>query len=402
MKNILELFKKKKEPEADADRSDKEYSDKLKRHKFDKLKRNLIIAAAIVVVGAAVYLYVDNRSFSGYEKTQNLQTGDTTQFKLYEYGDYYLKYSDDGLACMNGGDVVWNQGFEMKQPIIDICKDYVAIAQQRSNDIYIFDRTGLQGKVKTSYPILSVHVANQGVVAAITEDGDLNHIELIDKSGNLLAMGQTVLSGDGCPISMDLSQDGTKLVVSYLFVSGGVTQTRVVFYNYSEVGKNEVDRVVGGFNQYKTTIVPKVAFITNDIAIAFGDDMLTIYTIKQKPSIVKEYKLERQVKSIVYNEEYIGLVYEGENIDDEPTICIYDLDGDIIYDGAVGLDYNNIKLDGDNLLIYNNDTFMVKTVKGRIKYEGTIEGGIKDIIGLNGGYTYLLISNESIDKIKLK
>lgn len=89
MKNILELFKKKKEPEADADRSDKEYSDKLKRHKFDKLKRNLIIAAAIVVVGAAVYLYVDNRSFSGYEKTQNLQTGDTTQFKLYEYGDYY-------------------------------------------------------------------------------------------------------------------------------------------------------------------------------------------------------------------------------------------------------------------------------------------------------------------------
>lgn len=139
---------------------------------------------------------------------------------------------------------------------------------------------------------------------------------------------------------------------------------------------------MGGFNQYKTTIVPKVAFITNDIAVAFGDDMLTIYTIKQKPSIVKEYKLERQVKSIVYNEEYIGLVYEGENIDDEPTICIYDLDGDIIYDGAVGLDYNNIKLDGDNLLIYNNDTFMVKTVKGRIKYEGTIEGGIKDIIGL--------------------
>ena len=345
---------------------------------------------------------MDNKSFSDIEKTENILTGDTTKFKLYEYGEYYLRYSDDGLACMNGSEVIWNQGFEMKQPIIDICKDYVAIARQRSNDIYIFDRTGLQGKVKTSYPILNVQVSNQGVVAAITEDEDLNHIELIDKSGNLLAMGQTVLSGDGCPVSIDLSEDGTKLIVSYLFVSGGVTQTRVVFYNYSEVGKNEVDRVVGGFNQYKTTIVPKVEFVTNDIAVAFGDDILTIYSIKQKPSIIKEYKLEHQVKSIVYNEKYIGIVYEGENIDDDSTICIYDLDGDVVYNGNVGLDYNNIKLDGDNLLIYNNDTFIVKTVKGNIKYQGTIDGGIKDIIGINGGYTYLLVSNDSIDKIKLK
>lgn len=400
MKNIIELIKKKKETEED--KSDKEYSDKLRKHKFNKLKRNLIIAVAVAAVFTGIYVYMNNKTYSEVEKQENIFTGDATKFKLYEYGEYYLRYSNDGLACMKDEEVIWNQGFEMKQPIIDICKDYVAIGEQRSNDIYIFDRTGLQGKIKTSYPILDIQVANQGVVAAVTEDGDLNHIELLDENGNLLAMGQTVLSGDGCPISLALSEDGTKLAVSYLFVSGGVTQTRVVFYNYSEVGKNEVDRVVGGFNQYKTTIVPKVEFLTNDIAVAFGDDMLTIYSIKQKPSIIREYKLEKQIKSIIYNEEYIGLVYETENIGEEAEICIYNLDGDVVYSGSIGLDYDNIKLHGNDILIYNNDTFMVKTVKGKQKYKGNIEGGIKEIIGLEDSYTYLLITNDAIDKIKLK
>ncbi|MDE6208843.1 MAG: hypothetical protein K2M73_04100 [Lachnospiraceae bacterium] len=397
MKSIVELIKREKEPEHD-----KEYVNKLKSHKYKKLKRNLIIVAVIVIAFIGVYLYNLNKTYDDYSIDENILSGDTTKFKFYEYGEYYLRYSDDGLACMYGSETIWNQAFEMKQPLIDICKDYVAIAEQKTNTIYIFNKEGLQGKIETSYPIINIEVANQGVVAAITEEKDTNNIELIDKNGTLLARGQTVLSGDGCPIDISLSEDGTKLVVSYLYVSGGITQTRVVFYNYSEVGKNEVDRIVGGFNQYKTTIVPKVEFVTNDIAVAFGDDMLTIYSIKQKPSILKEFELEREVRSIFYNEKYIGLVFEPENLDNPYIANIYNLDGDIVFNGEITLEYNNIKIDGNNLLIYNDDTFIVQTVKGNEKFKKDIEENIKDVIGFEGGYTYILVTSESIDKIKLK
>lgn len=396
MKSIVELIKKEKEPNQD-----KEYEKKLKKHKTKKLKRNLIILLAIFVAIAGIYIYNINKTYDDYSVNENILSGDTTKFKFYEYGEYYLRYSDDGLACMQGGETIWNQAFEMKQPIIDICNDYVAIAEQRTNTVYIFNKEGLQGKIKTSYPIINIEVANQGVVAAITEENNTDNIELIDKNGTLLAMGQTVLSGDGCPIDISLSEDGTKLVASYLYVSGGITQTRVVFYNYSEVGKNEVDRIVGGFNQYKTTIVPKVEFVTNDIAVAFGDDMFTIYSIKQKPSILKEAEFEREVKSIFYNEKYIGMIFEPENLDSPYTVNIYNLDGDIVFDGEIGLDYNNIKIDGNNLLIYNDDTFIVQTVKGKEKFKKSIEESIKDVIGFDGGYTYILVTGESIDKIKL-
>lgn len=381
---------------------DEEYENKLKKHKLNKFKRYAIIVAVFAIFIIGIRIYYINKTYSSYSVTNNILSGDTTKCKFYEYGDYFIRYSNDGLAYIKNGETVWNQAFEMKQPILDICNDYVAIAEQQSNTIYIFDTTGLLGKIKTAYPIVSLEVAGQGVVAAITTESNANHIELMDKDGEVLVSGQTVLSGDGCPIDISLSEDGTKLMVSYLYVNGGASQTKVVFYNYSEVGKNEVDRVVGGFNQYKSTIVPKVEFLTNDIAVAFGDDMFTIYSIKQKPSIIAEYELDKEIKSIFYSEEYIGFTFQPENLDDPYDITIYDIDGDIIYEGTLDLEYKNIKLDNSNLLIYSDDTFIVQTVKGKIKFSKKLDENINEILGINGGYKYILVSSESIDQIKLK
>lgn len=381
---------------------DEEYENKLKKHKLNKFKRYAIIVAVFAIFIIGIRIYYINKTYSSYSVTNNILSGDTTKCKFYEYGDYFIRYSNDGLAYIKNGETVWNQAFEMKQPILDICNDYVAIAEQQSNTIYIFDTTGLLGKIKTAYPIVNLEVAGQGVVAAITTESNANHIELMDKDGEVLVSGQTVLSGDGCPIDISLSEDGTKLMVSYLYVNGGASQTKVVFYNYSEVGKNEVDRVVGGFNQYKSTIVPKVEFLTNDIAVAFGDDMFTIYSIKQKPSIIAEYELDKEIKSIFYSEEYIGFTFQPENLDDPYDITIYDIDGDIIYEGTLDLEYKNIKLDNSNLLIYSDDTFIVQTVKGKIKFSKKLDENINEILGINGGYKYILVSSESIDQIKLK
>jgi hypothetical protein len=381
---------------------DEEYENKLKKHKLNKFKRYAIIVAVFAIFIIGIRIYYINKTYSSYSVTNNILSGDTTKCKFYEYGDYFIRYSNDGLAYIKNGETVWNQAFEMKQPILDICNDYVAIAEQQSNTIYIFDTTGLLGKIKTAYPIVNLEVAGQGVVAAITTESNANHIELMDKDGEVLVSGQTVLSGDGCPIDISLSEDGTKLMVSYLYVNGGASQTKVVFYNYSEVGKNEVDRVVGGFNQYKSTIVPKVEFLTNDIAVAFGDDMFTIYSIKQKPSIIAEYELDKEIKSIFYSEEYIGFTFQPENLDDPYDITIYDIDGDIIYEGTLDLEYKNIKLDNSNLIIYSDDTFIVQTVKGKIKFSKKLDENINEILGINGGYKYILVSSESIDQIKLK
>lgn len=397
MTSIRDFLKHRK-----SDEFDEEYENKLKKHKLNKFKKYGLIILIILICVIGIRIYFINKTYSSYSKTDNILSGDTTKCKFYEYGDYFLRYSNDGLAYIKDGETVWNQAFEMKQPIIDICQNYVAIAEQDSNTIYIFDTTGLQGKIKTAYPVANLDVASQGVVAAITQESNATHIELMDKDGEVLVSGQTVLSGDGCPIDIALSDDATKLMVSYLYVNGGTSQTKVVFYNYSEVGKNEVDRVVGGFNQYKSTIVPKVEFLSNDLAVAFGDDMFTIYSIKQKPSIVAEYELDKEIRSVFYSEDYIGFVFQPEKLEDPYDMTIYDVSGDIVYEGSIDLEYKNIKFDESNILIYSEDTFIVQTVKGKVKFCGEVDEAVNEILGINGGYKYILISSESIDQIKLK
>lgn len=397
MTSIRDFLKHRK-----SDEFDEEYEKKLKKHKLNKFKKYGLIILIVLICVIGIRIYFINKTYSSYSKTDNILSGDTTKCKFYEYGDYFLRYSNDGLAYIKDGETVWNQAFEMKQPIIDICQNYVAIAEQDSNTIYIFDTTGLQGKIKTAYPVANLDVASQGVVAAITQESNATHIELMDKDGEVLVSGQTVLSGDGCPIDIALSDDATKLMVSYLYVNGGTSQTKVVFYNYSEVGKNEVDRVVGGFNQYKSTIVPKVEFLSNDLAVAFGDDMFTIYSIKQKPSIVAEYELDKEIRSVFYSEDYIGFVFQPEKLEDPYDMTIYDVSGDIVYEGSIDLEYKNIKFDESNILIYSEDTFIVQTVKGKVKFCGEVDEAVNEILGINGGYKYILISSESIDQIKLK
>ncbi|NLL94104.1 MAG: hypothetical protein GX225_08250 [Clostridiales bacterium] len=397
MKDIKNLFIKKETEEFD-----KEYEIKLRNHKIKKFGRMGIALIVVLVLIIGIKIYYNGKEYTSYSVTDNILSGDTTKCQFYEFGDSFLRYSNDGLAYIKDGESVWNQAFEMKQPVIDTCENYVAITEKGSNAVYIYNKEGSQGKITTSYPIVDIEVAAQGVVAAITEENEANHIEVIDKDGNILVMGQTVLSGDGCPLDISLSNDGTKLIVSYLYMNGGVTQTKVVFYNYSEVGKNEVDRIVGGFNQYKTTIVPKVEFVTNDIAVAFGDNMFTIYSIKQKPSILMEEEFDKEIKSILYNDEYIGFVFESQELDGTSAIWIYDLSGDRIYESELSMKYKNIKLDGDNILIYDENNLIVQTVTGKLKFEGEFENGINEVIGLNGKNKYILVSSESIDEIKLK
>lgn len=382
--------------------NDPEYEEKLFKHKLNKIKKKLIIVAIIIAVIVGIVIYIKNKTYDDFAVVENVMEGDTSKCRFYEYGEGFLRYSNDGLAYIKGKDTIWNQAFEIKTPVIDVCKDYVAIADQNSNDIYIYSVDGLAGKVKTTYPIIDVEVAAQGVVAAITEESDSNHIEIMDSEGNILVMGQTVLAGEGCPVDISISEDGTKLVVSYLYVSNGNAQTKVVFYNYSEIGKNEVDRIVGGFNQYKTTIVPKVEFITNDIAVAFGDNMYTLYSVKQKPSIIEEKEIDREIKSILYNEDYIGFVYARDSIEDPYDITIIDDSGEEIYNGRIDMEYKNIKFDGDKLLIYNAERFVVQTVKGKVKYDGELGGEINEVIGVDMSNRFIRILNESIDVVKLK
>lgn len=401
MSDIRNYMKKRMTVLENTDEEVEAYESQLKAHKSKKIKIVMILLAIVLVAGVGYYMYQKYRVFDSYEIVSTIDITEGYNSTFIEYNQGLVKYNADGIEYIVDGATKWQQAFEMKNPIIDVCEEYVAIAEHHSNKVYIFASDGLKGEVETSYPVISLDVANQGVVALITEEEEINHIEVIDKSGTQIAIGQTVLSGDGCPVDISISEDGTKLVVSYLYLSDGVMQSRVAFYNYGEVGKNEVDRLVGGFNHYESTIIAKVEFINNDVAVAFGDDMITIYSAKQKPELIKDIKVEKNIKSIAYDKDYIAYIVDTGEAEQAYELFVYDCEGKLQTQKKFSFDCTAMKIVDDVVVLYNNNELNIYTVKGVNKFKGTIEEGINEVLITTDKYVYTAISGEKMYKIRL-
>lgn len=378
-------------------------SEKSREDKSRNLKIKVItIIGIICALLLAVYLFCVYRTYNNYKvrKTIKIETGTNSQYQA--FGEFVVKYSNDGISYINGTETIWNEAYEMKSPIVDVCGDYLAIADKNSNTIYIFNKKGKVGEVNTSYPIIKIEVAQQGVVAALLEEASANYIELYDKEGNLIVSHKSLLSENGFPLSFSISNDGEKMMTSYLSINEGSTENQVIFYNFSNVGKDEVDRVVGTFNQYGETIVPAVYFVSNEDAIAIGDNVLTIYKMKEKPTIRKEIKFDKEIQKVFYNEKYIGLIFENSKGDTPYKMEVYSLSGEKIMSKEIEMNLDHVKFAGKNVLMYDDVTCELISLKGVVKFKHVFTKQLDAIVPMESTNTFLLMTKNKIEEISLK
>ena len=190
----------------------------------DSRKKRIFIGISILIIliFIAVYVYsrrLSNKVYTEYsvESSFNLmKMNSQLQVEYFPFVNGVIRYSADGISYFCDGKEIWNKGFNISSPVIDVCGDYIVLAEKNSNEIYLFDKSGKQSNISSSYPIVSVEVSRQGVVAATLDDGDVNYIEMTDKEGTRIAGGQTVITGDGYPVDISIANDGTRLAVSYL------------------------------------------------------------------------------------------------------------------------------------------------------------------------------------------
>lgn len=378
-------------------------SEKSREDKSRNLKIKVITIIGIVcALLLAVYLFCVYHTYNNYKvrKTIKIETGTNSQYQA--FGEFVVKYSNDGISYINGTETIWNEAYEMKSPIVDVCGDYLAIADKNSNTIYIFNKKGKVGEVNTSYPIIKIEVAQQGVVAALLEEASANYIELYDKEGNLIVSHKSLLSENGFPLSFSISNDGEKMMTSYLSIKEGSTENQVIFYNFSNVGKDEVDRVVGTFNQYGETIVPAVYFVSNEDAIAIGDNVLTIYKMKEKPTIRKEIKFDKEIQKVFYNEKYVGLIFENSKGDTPYKMEVYSLSGEKIMSKEIEMNLDHVKFAGKNVLMYDDVTCELISLKGVVKFKHVFTKQLDAIVPMESTNTFLLMTKNKIEEISLK
>lgn len=290
----------------------------------------------------------------------------------------------------------------MQNPMVDACGDYVAIGDYRGNKIYILNSQGLQGQIDTTIAVQRFCVSGNGNVAVVLDDEDVTWVKLYNKNGENVASDKTTMGKSGYPIALDISDNGILLNISYLYVDSGKLKSSVAFYNFGAVGQNEINNLVSGFD-YNDETVTCVEFINDETAFALGNRQFSIYKGTQKPVEVYSNQLTEKVESVFYSSEYIGLVFRNTTLEGLPyRIDLYNTSGSVVASQEFDLDYTDIVLNKDLIIIYNANECKIYNTMGTKKFEGYFKNSVITISPEKKNGRYLFVSGTKTDEIKFQ
>ena len=387
-------------------------------------RRFLVFLAVVLVLGALVAgaIYMMKRPYTGFSQNwRNSFTGENgvseSDYEDYEiFGDGFLKVTRDGATYIDSsGKTIWNQSYEMNSPYVSISGDYCAIADQGKTAIYIMNKTGTTGQAETNLPITKISVAGTGVTYALLEDAKASYITVFSKEGAALDISiKSVLDGDGYPVDIAVSPDGTELIASFASIENGTIQNKVIFYNLSEIGQNAgSNRVVGGFtDDFSGHLAGRVHFSDDTHAQAFYDGGIAFFSTKvlTSPELTEKVEIEQTIQAITYADDYIGVITDNSDSEtsaDPYTLTVYRLNGQTVFSTPFQLNYTNFDIDQDRVLVYNNTTLQLYDMSGTLKYSGNIDTsisrarvarGVKNPLGLD----LLIGSAGAMESVKLK
>lgn len=380
----------------------KDFELKIRRHRRAILYRIIIGIAILIAVIVSAYYNYQKMVYTDYDVLRKIPYAEASNAKYLRFGDNILRYSQDGASAYNiAKDMMWNETFEMQNPIVDTCGDYVAIGDYMGTTIYIYNSTGLVGSIDTSTPLKRFCVSGVGSVAVVLEDNEVTWVKLFDVNGTNIASDRTTMSKSGYPVCIDMSEDGILLAVSYLFVDSGVLSTSVAYYNFGAVGQNEVDNLVSGYN-YSGTVVSYVTFINQNTSFALGDNKFSIFKGAEKPESVFEKDIENEVLSVFHSDSLIVLVFEDEEGENKFFAEVYDDKGNLVTTQGFDMDYSNICVYKDLLIIYNSEECQIFNTSGLKKFDGKFGRSAVTVVPESGRSKYIVIYSDGMEEIKLK
>lgn len=366
-----------------------------------------IIVAVIAAVSGGWIYYQRTHQFTAYEVNWEKEINEGSLVGYEPFGSNVLKYTKDGASYSDhNGKTIWTESYEMKSPIASITGDYAAIADRQGNSIYICNTEGNQGKAITVLPISKIAVSGTGIVAAVLEDSTSSYITFFRKDGSSLDITiKTNMGGDGYPLDISVSKDGTQLLCSFAYIQNGELQNRVVFYDFSEVGKNVPNRLVAGFDEpFKESMVARVQYLAEPYSCAFAGDGLTFFTSKNlaSPDIVTKVAIEDEIQTIFYSDEYVGVITKNTGGEYANRMMVYRKDGDAVMNCDFSYDYTQADIDGNMVILYNEESCKIYNLSGVEKLSVDFDFTVSRIRKGSFPDTYIVTGPQVMKEIKLR
>lgn len=378
------------------------YEMRIKKHRQHIIAVTCTVVVALVVICIFMVNAYVNRTFNSYQVSNSIKREDTSSVNYISHGENILKYSQDGASEIGqDGKTVWNGSYEMRNPKAVVCDKYVAIADIGGKEIYVFNGNDSGTKVKVTKDIIAIDVAKQGVIAVLLEDDLANQLQLLDpySTDQVLVDSQTGIQKNGFPVDIALSDDGTKLVTSYMSVQNGAIKSKLTFYNFGD-GQKKEQKIVG-MKDFGSDIVAKVDFINNDTVCAYTDASITLFSMKEVNKQIKKQTFKNPIKSIFNSSEYIGIITEDYSKDSKYLVTVFDTSGSKELSKKINYDYEQVNISGDDIIFTSGVECRILKVNGVEKFHYSFEKSIYRVFPIDDYNKYYLITDNNIEVIKL-
>ena len=339
------------------------------RTRKKRIRMFIILAALILAAFAAAYYSLYVRRYEDYRTAWEKQIpASENGFAGYEpFGSNVLKYTKDGASYINSrGKIVWSISYQMKSPVCYVNGSYAVIADRQGNSLYICNQEGQRG----------ASISAHGVTAVLLEDSTASYISFFKEDGSELDwLIKTVMSKSGYLLDVSLSPEGTQVMVSNVYLQDGIMGNRVAFYNFSEYGKSYPDRLVGGFEEMKDSVIPRVRFLDEDHACAFGNGQIGFFSLENQtsPALSAHIKLEEELKSVCYSDQYVGVIVENPEGESDYRLDVYSAGGKLKFSKPVSFQYKEIDIDGDMVILYNENSCEIYNMSGKCRFSGSFD-----------------------------
>ncbi|MCQ2520568.1 MAG: DUF5711 family protein [Lachnospiraceae bacterium] len=383
-----------------------DFEEKVRKDRNIRIRRNAIIFIAIVSIAIIVLITFILRERSKVYESLSLQQSVILENDTGLYYDNFagtvMAYSKDGFGARDEkGDYLWNQPFDMQNPMYSICGDTVAFADYGGSEINVQKKNGELFSINTAMPIRKIAVSNKDVVAAILEDVGVTWIYLYDSKGEVISYFRTTMEKSGYPIDIDISPSSELVMISYYYVDIGETKSSVAFYNFGDVGQNNIDNYVSGYN-YKDSLVPMVRFMSDSTSFAISNSRISFYEGSQKPTSLVDNFIVTDVLSVYYDEDYVGVVTRNSSGDNAYHLTIYSNKGKVVSEKNFDFDYSKVVFGNGQYVIYGNTNIYVATIDGRTRLDYEYDRPVREVIPTNSPTKYILVTESSIDTVIMK
>lgn len=364
-------------------------------------KKGMIAILVLFFIGVVLFLWYRYSTYTRMVVVKTYGDNHSAEGNYIRYADGVLHYSRDGIEMLTeNGEEVWNQPYQMSNPVVEICDEAVAVGNRGGSTIMVFEKKGLKGEISTNRPIEKFAVSSQGIVTAILQDTDTPRVVCYDAKGNVLADHKASLMNTGYPMDVAISKDGNTLLVSYLNTTDGAISTRIVYYNFGKAGANQENHMVGE-KIYADKIIPVTAFLDKKTSIMISDKSLIIYKGVDVPKEQKEIVFETEIKSVAYDSSYIAILLENA----EKTgyeLKLFHKNGKLAFSKAVKEPYASMCIKDKQVMLFEGERCTIYNSAGVCKFKGTIEIKIEEMFPVKGWNKYLVISATGFHAVQLK